>query len=164
MLPKQNENIEEIPAWLTNAISEFDKDGRKSGDILSHEWIKWALNIPAVKKLSEVDDIQWILLQRVEAFKDYLLKERKIALRTIRGKGYYIVPPSEQAQFAVEEAMRLVRKGLDKGDKILDYARIEEMDNESAKRHTDTQIRMCGIRGIMTKQRRNIFQLFAPEN
>jgi len=153
---------EAFPDWLTHAVSAYDKDDKKAGEMLSHDWIKWALLIPAIKTLKQAEEIQWLLLSRVDAFKDYLLTERKVALQTVRGTGYYIVPPNDQARFAVEEAMRLIRKGLNKGERILDNAKLEEMDIEARKRHVDTQVRMSGVRGILLKQRRSVLQLFAP--
>jgi len=147
-------------SWLEKAVETFDSDGFKDGDMLSHEWIKYALNIPYPKSLDAAEEVQWILLQRVEAFKDFLLTERKIALKTIRGKGYWIVPPADQAQVAAEESMRAIRRGLEKGGKIMENTRLDGLDEQERRRHTDASIRLNGISDLMRRQRRNIFSLF----
>ena len=96
----------------------------------------------------------------MDAFRDWLLVERKIALQNVRGEGYRIVPPSEQAQVAAEEAMRLVRKGLEKGDRLMTHARFDQMEADEKRRHTDAHIRLSGIGEMMTRQKKDMFKLF----
>lgn len=162
MLPqKQPEKY--APAWLTRAVAMFDKDGRKDGDILSHEWIKWALDIPAPANLEQATEQQWMLLTRLDAFRDYLLVDRKIALQNVRGEGYRIVPPSEQAQVAAEQAMKMVKKGLDAGDKLMTHTRTNELSTDEQKRHTDAHLRLCGIKDMVRRQKKDVFRLFSPQ-
>jgi hypothetical protein len=149
----------ELPEWLQNAINIFERDAIKDGDTLSHQWIKFALQVPETKALSDADRLQWMLLSRVEAFKDWMLENRQIALHNVRGEGYLVVPPRDQARLAAEESMRLVKKGLQKGDKLLTNVRLAELSADEKKRHTDTQIRLTGIGGMLRKERRNIFKL-----
>lgn len=149
--------------WLQNAINEYDQGNHKDGDILSHDWIKHALQIPTARNLGEVEQIQWLMLTRIEAFKDWLLVERLTCIKSVRGKGYWIVPPGDQAQVAAEEAMRMVSKGLQKGSKIASHARLADMDDHAKKRHTDTQVRLSGLGDMMRRQKRDVFKLFSPE-
>lgn len=155
---------EKLPSWLQCAIDMFDVDGHKDGDILSHDWIKYALDIPVPRTVDECEQIQWILLNRVESFKDWMLLNRKTALQSVRGKGYYVVPPSEQARFAAEEAMKHVRKGLQQADKVLTNARLADMSDDERRRHTDTQVRLSGIGQLMKRQRKDVFALFKSES
>jgi hypothetical protein len=152
----------DTPTWLEHAVKIYDDDSHADGDVLSHDWIKYALEISEPRNMEEAKRTQWTLLHRVETFKDWLLVERSTALQTVRGKGYLIVPPKDQARFAAEEAMGMVRKGLDKGARIIEYARLSEMDDDARRRHTDTGIRLCGIRDMMKRQKRDVFKLFAP--
>ena len=149
--------------WLERAIVEFDEKRFKDGDILSHDWIHWALDIPPFSSTLTQKDVQFILLQRFDAFRDYLLIQRKIWLQNVRGSGYRVVPPNEQAQVAAEEAMRLIRRGLDKGDRILTHTRFSEMTNEEAARHTNTHIRISGLQQMVSKQRTDILASFGPK-
>jgi hypothetical protein len=158
-LPAQKPETKEVPEWLQNAIRAYDADNRPDGDILTHEWIKWALQVPVPESMEDVDNVQWMLLQRVDAFRDWLLIERKTALQSVRGKGYWIVPPNEQARVAAEEWAKMIKRGSDKAAKLLEHARLADMDTESAQRHTDTQIRMAGVSQMLTKQRRDVFKM-----
>lgn len=159
MLPKKNDDT---PVWLERAISMYDKDARKDGDLLSHDWIKWALDIPEPKTLDQADEVQWMMLSRMDAFREWLLVERKTALQNVRGRGYRIVPPHEQGQYAAEQAMKLVKKGLEHGDKLMTHVRMSEMGIEEQKRHTDAHVRLCGIADMVKRQKRDVFKLFAP--
>lgn len=159
MLPQQKESN---PVWLDRAIKMLDSDGRKDGDILSHDWIKYALDVPVAKSVDDADRVQWLLLGRVEAFKDWLLVERKIALQNVRGEGYRLIPPREQAHYAATEAMKMVKKGIVKGDKLMTHVRLSELDAEERKRHTDAHIRLAGVGDMIKRQRKDIFKLFFP--
>ena len=155
-----NQTTSDNPVWLDRAIDLFDADSHKDGDILSHDWIRYALDIPTAKTVEDFERIQWVLLARVEAFKDWMLINRSIALQSVRGKGYYVVPPNDQARFAAEEAMKHVKKGLQQADKVLTYARLADMDDDARKRHTDTHVRLSGIGQLMKRQRKDVFALF----
>ena len=161
MLPKKHtEESSVMTPWLARAISAYDKDKRKDGDLLTHDWIKWALDIPAPSSIDHATELQWVLLTRLDAFRDYMLIHRKIALQNVRGAGYRIVPPSEQARFAAEQAMDLVKRGLEKGEKIITNTRTSELSTDEQKQHTDAHLRICGLKDMMSRQRRDVFKLF----
>ena len=149
-------------AWLEKACGMYDSGNHKDGDILSHDWLRFALDIPEPKNLREAEEMQWLTLSRVEAFKEWVLLERKTVLKSVRGKGYWIVPPNEQAQVAAEEAMKLVQKGLERGSLMMLHARVDAMDNDSRKRHTDVQVRLLGVGQMMRGQKRDVLRLFKP--
>lgn len=149
--------------WLDRAVALFDGDRFKDGDLLTRDWITHALDIPPARTLEDAERIQWMTLSRVEALKEYLLTNRKIALRTVRGQGYQVVPPSEQAEMASREAMGLVQKGLQKGLKIMENTRMGALTDTERRRHTDAELRLSGLSQMMRRQRRDVFRLFNPE-
>ena len=145
---------------IEQAIDLFLAENFNNNDIVTHEFLKFILKVPEPQHLDQVQAIQFMLLSRVEEFKKCLLEDHHIALASIRGIGYCIVPPDEQALFAITEAAHYIRKGLRTGMNLLEYARIEEMTETARKRHLDTQIKMTGLHTIVTKERRDIFALF----
>lgn len=149
--------------WLQRAVDMFDNDRFKDGDLLSRDWIAHALDIPPVRTLQDAERIQWMTLARVEAFKEYLLTERKVALRTARGQGYVVIPPSQQAEYAAREAMGLVQKGLRKGAKIMENTRLDALTDSQKRRHTDAELRLSGLSQMMKRQRRDVFRLFKSQ-
>lgn len=154
----------DTPAWLDRAVNQFDKDDKKDGEILSHYWIKWALDIKDPASLDELQENQWLLLTRFDAFRDYMLTERKIALQNVRGKGYRIVPPTDQAEFAAVETLKTIKNAFDKGDKLMTHCRLGELDTDAQRRHTDAHIKLCGIKDMVKRNKTDIFKLFLPES
>ena len=150
-------------SWLERAVAEYDAKRFVDGDLISHDWIYWALDIPPVNARTSSKDAQFVLLSRFDAFRDYMLIQRKICFQNVRGQGYRVVPPGEQAQVAAEEAMRLIRRGLEKGDKILTHARVNEMTQEETLRHTNAQIKIGGLKQMLGRQRKDILGEFKPK-
>lgn len=147
-------------AWsLESALHYFFDHGFSDGELISHEWIRFALAITP-ESLREND---FLLLDRMETFKAALLSNHQIALQNVRGKGYRIVPPGEQARFAAEEASRFLSKGIKRADELLANTRREQLDKDEARRHTDVEVRMAGLRGMVGKGQRDVFALFAPK-
>lgn len=140
--------------WLEAAVEEFDRTGFKDGDLISKDWLIFALQVPT--KGEDVDKIMFMFMNRFIAFRDYLLLGRKIAIENVRGKGYRIVPPNEQAQLAADEALKLIRKGLTKGETIAANTRVNELTNDEAARHTDMQIKLAGLAQMMGRQKKDI--------
>ena len=153
---------EEIPTWLERAVSIFDRDSRGDGDLLSSDWIRYALDVPVPRDVESAQKNQWLLLARMDAFRNYLLIERKIALQNVWGQGYRIIPPHEQAEIAAREAMSLERRGLSKGNKMLVHIREDQLTVDEKRRHTDAHVRLSGITDMLNRQRQNIFALFKP--
>jgi hypothetical protein len=151
-----------MDAWLEHAINEYDRTNHRDGDLLSHDWLAYALQLEKPRHLDEVQEKQWQAMTRVDALRDYLLVERQVALQNVRGQGYRIVPPSEQARYAAEQAMAQVAKGLQKGSRILTHTRIAELSDEQRRQHTDTEVKLSGIGQMIKRQKRDVFALFSP--
>lgn len=153
---------EQMEAWLTHAIDQFDKDKFADGDMITHDWLHAFLLIREPKNVTTetMQEYQFLKMRRYEEFRDYLLRERQIALESIRGEGFRIVPPHEQASYAVEKGMRLVSKGFNTSAVLLQNTRMNKLTRQEATRHTDAQVRLDGLQQLVKRQRVNIFSLF----
>lgn len=143
---------------LDKAIREFKEEGFKDGDLISHDWLHYALDVDSAEAAKE----PFLILERVESFKNELLTTHHIALQSIRGKGYRIVPAAEQARFAAEQAAHYISKGLIKSQALLENTRREDLTTAELKRHTDTEVRMSALSGMIAKGRRDVFEIFKP--
>lgn len=155
-------SADEGESWLERAIGLYDSDMIGDGDIITHEWLAYALDIPPVLTLDDVKRVQWATLERVDAFRDHMLETRRIALRSIRGHGYQVVPPGQQAEYAADVAMTAARKGIERGQRLIRYARTERMTAAERRRHTDTGVRLAAVNQMLTRERKDVFALFAP--
>jgi len=156
MLPKINNDN----SVILSAVDDFFKKGFSDGDVLSMHWVKESLDIKEPKKLSEVNRIQFETLQKINMFKTELLTKHNIALRNVRGSGYMVVPPKEQTYYAIEEGVKHFNKGIKKAENLLDNMRISKLNSEDKKRHTDTQVKFSAIKGIMSRQKKDMFLAF----
>lgn len=141
---------------LDEAVEQFLADSFNDGDLVSHDYLRHLLDIndAAVRRN------EFVVLERMDALKTVLLEAHKIALQNVRGRGYRIVPPAEQARYAAEEASRLMAKGLRKSNRLLEHTRLDALDTDERKRHTDTQVRLAALAGMVQKGRRDVFKLF----
>lgn len=149
---------------LESAVSQFLSESFAYGDVVSHLWLEVYLEIPKPETLSDAQRTRFLMLSRVEDFKRLLLEEHKLALESVRGEGYRIVPPKDQAAFAVTEAARLIQKGIDRGLVLLQHARLGEMNDDARKRHIDAHIKMSGLQSLTQRERRDVFALFDQQS
>lgn len=148
-------------SWsLEKAIEQFMADKFADGQLISHDWLTWALNLPKPKTAQEMVNCQFVILDRVEQFKEALLTQHQIYIVSVRGKGYRIVPPSDQAFIAIDTAMRGVRREFSKCKEVMKHTRIAELDSDQAKRHLDAQVKVSALSGMIGKGKREVFKLF----
>lgn len=148
-------------SWsLEKAVEQFLADKFADGQLISHEWLTWALNLPKPNTAKEMVNCQFVILDRVEQFKEALLTQHQIYIVSVRGKGYRIVPPSDQAFIAIDTAMRGVRREFQKCEEVMKHTRVSELDSDQSKRHTDAQVKVSALSGMMGKGKREVFKLF----
>ncbi len=157
-MPVPGESAETSLEWsVKDAVELFFKDGKRDGDLLSHDWILFALDL----RPPETREEQFELLERMDAFRTALLREHCIALQNVRGEGYRIIPPGEQAEYAARLAESYFKKGAQKGSDHLRYTRRDQLTHTEARRHTDCEVKMAALSGMVNKGARDIFGLFA---
>ncbi|RUR26811.1 hypothetical protein ELY33_17030 [Vreelandella andesensis] len=146
-----------VQGWsLGLTVDRFMQSDFQDGDLVSHDWLRWALDIND----QAVRENEFILLERMDALKTTLLHDHQIALQNVRGRGYRLVPPSEQARYAAEEVSRYMSKGLRKANSLLTHTRLNQLDTDERRRHTDTEIRVAALSGMVEKGNRDVFALF----
>ena len=159
MLPTQN-NITQDKKLVKEAVKKFLDSDFSDGEIVSMHWLKEFLDIKEATKIEQVTDFQWELLTKMEMFKDELLNKHQIALKNVRGSGYMIVPPGQQALYAAEIGIKTFNKGMKKTEKLLDNVRLAQMDNDEKRILTDAQVKFSALKGMLNKQRISIFLTF----
>jgi len=158
MIPKSIEDKE--TNIVLNGVDTFLESNYSDGDIVSLHWLKNTLKIDEPKTMEEVKGFQWELLNKVEMFKEELLLNHSIALRNVRGNGYMIVPPYQQAEYAADVGIKAMNKGMKKAERLLENTRTEILDDPDKKRHIDAQVKFSAMKGILNKQKINVFALF----
>jgi hypothetical protein len=146
-----------VESWsLDDAVDQFLAEQFKDGDLIGHDWFLMALDINDSLKAAN----PFVIVERLEALKTVLLEGHQIALQNVRGRGYRVIPPHEQARYAAEEASRYMARGLRKATSLLSNTRQDTLTAEERQRHTDTQVRISALAGMVSKGRREVFKLF----
>lgn len=143
------------------AVDLFFDEGFKDGDVVSHDWLKTVLDIPVPESIADVQRVAFLTLSRVEELKVTLLEQHNIFLANSRGHGYVVVPPRAQALIASGKALGAIHKELSSALGVLHHTRLEELSDIEAKRHTDVQVKMSALSGLVAKKGRDIFETFA---
>lgn len=93
-----------FPDYL-QAVDDFVKAGFKYGEIVDHEWMEAHLQLhPSMRNYT---------LEKVRRYTDFrkeLLENHQIALKTVPGAGYYVVPPEEQTLTALRDNIKAIQK------------------------------------------------------
>lgn len=144
---------------VARAIEQFAEDNFADGDIISHDWLSWALELPQPETVADFRRCQFVALSRIDDFRDRLLVTNKIALRNVRSEGYRVVPASEQAKYAVEVAAAHIEKGLSKGRRILEHTRMSRLSYGEKRAHNDTAAKMDSLRRM---NRTEVGEMIAP--
>lgn len=146
---------------LADAVEKFIADGFSDGDLISHDWLAWALELPTPKTVEQAREAQFVALSRIEDFKQSLLEEHCIYIVSVRGQGYRIVPPRDQARLAAARALQATRREVEACQKVMSKTRTTLLSTDELRRHTDAQVRVAALSGMLEKRGRNIFALFA---
>lgn len=142
------------------AVVDLMEEDPLPGHVITDRWLDDHLGLERPGPDGRAADERQYRLDRfgaVERFKDWLLEKHKLALRRV-DRGYMVVPPGEQAQFAEEEGGALIERGLRKQRKLLHNTRLEALSKGERQRHEESLARLSAREAFM----RHGKQLSAP--
>lgn len=109
------QNLVDLRAPWRVAVNAFIKEGFQPGEPITHAWFHEQLGLTMSgpgTPLKEAQATQFAYLAGMDKIRDALLSEYQIALRSVRGVGYEVVPPYEQTQWAEDAASAEMKKIL----------------------------------------------------
>lgn len=136
------------PAWR-DAVEEFMSAGFQPGEIILHEWFYQQFGICKPEDCSDYKTAIRARLEYVaaiEGLKRELLEEYQVAIKAARGKGYEIVPPEEQTEWAEDNLKQDLRKAVATSRNRLVNIRLDELTDEQRKANLDAQARLSFFR------------------
>ena len=92
----------------------------------------------------------------LDRLKNILLLEYKRDLQNIRGQGYRIVPPSEQAEVAEREAHDGIIRLLVKADLRVSNTELALLNADEKRRHMDVQVRLTNLSQMAKTERMKV--------
>ena len=151
-----NGDLVQPPEGWRIAIKAFDDAEFQFGATIGKSWLYDAFGIPEPQpqtSLKQAQEAQLRFLACLNEFKDYLLNERSMALRTVYGVGYEIVLPEEQTEWAEDEFKREAAKVFSKaGERLLNVDHSRLTTNQTQK-NADALARLAGLRALTLGKR-----------
>lgn len=142
------DEVEEFPAWRF-AYECFKKEGKKPGDVLTRDWFAERLHLPLGND-SQATHAQFIV--QFKAFELELLYEDKIHLEGLGGYECRVLYASEQTDVAVQQAFKLVKKGLRRATRRLMNPDLERMTDAEKAKNNDRLARVGASLGFFVER------------
>lgn len=149
-----------LPPWR-NAAAELFAGRYTYGDVVPHEELQAALNLPKPVGRVTVDEYEgWrlSLLAQVDALSAFLLEERNMCLKAIPGQGYMILKPEEQTDYAMGHGLKRVRSELRKMGRRLSFIDRSALSHEEARKNADALARLSFLQSMANKRKRFVMR------
>ena len=98
---------------------------------------------------SDAEKLKLQFLSAFEMLREYLHVEKQIALATIRGYGYRVIPPADQTKWAENEGMDDIKAAARKLGVRLANVDLTELKDEQRKENADALARLSMLRGMV---------------
>ncbi len=140
------------PDWMTPA--EWTASNAAYGDLLTHEWLQgqFCLEKPETGTQEDFDRFGFDYMQAVSSMSQYLLEEHQLALQNVRGKGYRVVPPSEQIDVAKRQARSDLHRAVRRYSQHIQHIRYDELSRDQQKQRDDEAAKLSQLRQMMKRQ------------
>jgi hypothetical protein len=150
-----DETLQEMPEWKP-AVAAFLAANFTEGSVIEHAWFYEAFGVPQpdqAESYKEGERHKLRFVRLFEAFRGYLLEEHLLALRSVPGVGYDLVPAKERAPWALSEAESRVSHELRKANRRMAFTPLHELTDDERRRHTDAMVRLGMMRVAMKPKR-----------
>lgn len=150
-----DEGLGPYPEWK-QAADRFLASGKGPGDLLEFPWLYEAFGMVDPNTAATVPEFkkaQLRFLNIFDLFKDWLLEEQLLALRSRAGIGYEIVRPAEQAQWAAEHLHNEMRKEFRRAAKRLAYTQVDQLTDRERQEHVDVMANIGRMKAAMRPPR-----------
>lgn len=133
---------------IVDATMEF-----KYGDLIQWEWIWEKLDLQPLAQASshQHKQHQLKLVQAVERFKQGMLEDHHMYLKSVWGEGYRIVYPEDQTEVVWKRLKRKIRNALRKAEDGLYHVNRGLMSNDK-QRLNDEKLAKLGMLHVMNRK------------
>ena len=148
-----------LPAWR-NAAAELFSGQYGFGDVIPHDVLQEALRLPEpTGKLTRAEWDEWRLqlVAQLDALSDWLLEEKNMCLRSVRGEGYEIIPPADQTEFAMKQGRKRIRAELRKMGRRLSFVDHASLSQDERRSNADALARLSFMEQQFSKAKRTRF-------
>lgn len=144
--------VEILPLWR-NALANFIATDPKPGDVIKRTWLMEQFGIEKPITAEEQQSAQLQFLHDFLEFKEALLEEHKMELRSIIGVGFEVIHPREQTRFALERGTKAIGKEIRKMAKSVAHVNTAALSEAELRERTDGLAKISGMQAIFSRRK-----------
>lgn len=143
-----------FPQW--RQAVENASDSYTYGDVIPHEWLidHFGLEKPKHGTDEQFKKYQFDFLEAMEGFKNAMLVEHHMALENVRGRGYRILHPNEQTDFAIRQYKITMAREVRKAANLLHNIEVSMLTPEEQRENINARGKLAAIQSFTRKQLR----------
>jgi len=135
------------------------KDGLSYGHVIPHDDLRGRFGLQSIAEIEMGTALQFkhdalVYLSLGEGLREYFLSEHQLYLDNVRGQGYRVVPPAEQASLTERKLSDDLAKAFAKARMRIDNIRLSELTAAERREALDKSARMSDLRGMVKSKRR----------
>lgn len=141
------------PAWR-EGVRRFLAANHGEGDQIEHSWFYEAFGLEMPEPDTPLKEAERTRLQFLSAFEEmrlHLLTEHQVALASVRGFGYRVVPAGQQTRWAETEGIADVKQSMRKMRDRLTNVNMTHLDAGSRQENADSLARLSMLAGFVRK-------------
>ncbi len=155
---------DEVDALFAAVLAEWDSRQPQVGDVIPKTWFYDQLGVMYPELANSYE--QAIALEKkfltlfygTSGFRVYLLEHRKRFLRSNHARGFEVLPPEKQTDFAEKQRRKDINKALRDESMLLRHVDHEVLSMEQKRENEDAIARNVALARIFHRQRRPGFQ------
>ena len=124
------------------------------GDLIPKDWLMEAFCIKPARTVADVNREKFEWLESLTNFRDLLSEKFRKELRPVSGRGYEVIMPAEQSDFAMEELRREFRSAMRKTERRLTNIEERMLTQEQLQHNAEQRAKMSKLRSFARKSLR----------
>lgn len=120
------------------------------GEMVSHEYLRGLLccNPPETGTHDDFIAYSFELLQAMDSLKTELLTEYRILLSNVKGRGYLLVEPHQQTDFAMQKFISIVKRACQKAQDEMEFINYGLLTQEQRKRNIEAKAKLASAQSL----------------
>ncbi len=125
------------------------------GDLIDHQWLNQAFEVqwPEQGTRKQMERCQLQFMSEMDRFREALLTEYRMALQSIPGKGYRVVPVKEQTSVAMKQCRNRVSRVLRRTMQELEFIQYDMLNAEERQNNLEAKAKVAFI-GAAARRRK----------
>jgi hypothetical protein len=157
--------LEYAEGWR-NASLKLTPEMLAPNAILRKDWLEEAFSLPKLEEANGLPPAKvagWLkqrelsYLRNMTCLREYLLEERKVLLRAVPSLGYEVVPPEEQAEYALEHRFSQAQKAVKCMVNEIRNTDLAKLTDEQRASHANSSAKAATLAGMIRQVAKPIF-------